>query len=107
MAITLEAIRLARRLAAQGLALYPDNVLLARRVEVLAPPRILETDRPPVPEISETATWVEQNASHYPGLWIAVLSTGLIATAPTRRELVEKIGEAVNRRDLIVVKVLE
>jgi hypothetical protein len=106
MALSLEAIHLARRLANLGHELHPDHVGLARIARIIAPPRVIDANRPPVKGISATMEWLAQHAGEYYGQWVAVQAGRLLGASASRKELVEALGELSDQSDILITRLV-
>ena len=102
--LELEIIPLARQLADQGHAQYPDDDRLERLARVLAPPRIVDHRVTPRPSLEETMNWVREHSAKYSGHWVAVNSGQLVGHATTRQTLVDAVGELATQRDTFIVR---
>ncbi|HXH12676.1 MAG TPA: DUF5678 domain-containing protein [Alphaproteobacteria bacterium] len=105
-ALALDAVETARELAQHGRKLFPDHERLRQVAAVLAPPKVLGT-RPSQPiGLDASQQWLKKHASRYKGQWVAVQSGTFLGSAPTLRELYERIGAEGKTAPTIVVKVL-
>ena len=87
LALAAGAHLLARNLATQGAGLYPDHLELQNMAHVLAPPRVVRDDLPPVPSLQADHAWLRTHADEYRGQWVALREGVLLAAAATVREL--------------------
>jgi hypothetical protein len=105
-ALALDAVETARELAQHGRKLFPDHERLRQVATVLAPPILLGT-RPSQPiGLDASQQWLKKHAMLYNGQWVAVRSGTFLGSAPTLRELYERIGAEGKTASVIVVKVL-
>lgn len=105
MALQLESLVVARELARLGHEKHPDNTSLASAAHVLAPPEIIERNRPPKRGLSASMAWFEKHANEYRGRWIAIQNGGLLGIGLTRRELVDKLGELATESNVLIVRI--
>ena len=82
---------LARKLADYGHRLYPPYEELAKMAHILAPPRAMRANLPPDPSVRANLEWMRTHAVEYRGQWVALKDGVLLATAPTARELKDKL----------------
>jgi len=87
LALAAGAHLLARKLAAQGAKLHPDHPELQKMSHILAPPRVVKVDLPPVSSARANLTWLRAHADEYKGQWVALRDGSLLATAATADEL--------------------
>jgi hypothetical protein len=57
------------------------------------PHRIIEKDRPPKTRLSESMRWLQENSKDYLHQWVALQGAELLASAPTRKELVAQVRD--------------
>jgi hypothetical protein len=105
MALSLEAIHLARRLADLGHELHPDHVGLARIARIIAPPRVIDANRPPVKGISATMEWLEHHAKDYRSQWVAVQAGEFLGAAASRKALVEELGDKTTEPNILITRI--
>ncbi|MBM4429742.1 MAG: hypothetical protein FJ026_05240 [Chloroflexi bacterium] len=91
LALAAGAHLLARNLAARGARLYPDHQELQKMAHILAPPRVVKADLPPVPSVQANLEWMRARAAEYCGRWVALKEGVLLASAPTARELRDQL----------------
>jgi hypothetical protein len=103
--LQLEALVIARELARLGHGKYPGNASLASAAHVLAPPKVIERNRPPKKGLSASMAWLEEHANEYRGYWIAVQNGGLLDAAATRSDLVDKLGELAIESNVLIVRI--
>lgn len=101
VALQLELIRVAYRLAETGHQLFPDDPTLATAAHVIAPPKIIATDVPPRPTLGPTMQWLRDHAHEYSGLWVALYNGELLGTAKKRAELVESLNMDLSTLDML------
>jgi hypothetical protein len=87
LALAAGAHLLARNLATQGARLYPTHLELEKMARVLAPPRVVRTDIPPVPSLRANQEWLRVHGDEYRGQWVALRDGVLMAAAATARQL--------------------
>jgi hypothetical protein len=105
-ALALDAVEIARELAQHARRLFPDHEPLRQVAAVLAPPVLLGT-RPSQPTgLDASQQWLKEHASQHKGQWVAVRSGTFLGSAPTLRELFERLGPEGKTAHTIVVKVL-
>jgi hypothetical protein len=86
-------IHLACRLATEWTQRYPSHRDLKEYARVLALPRVVNNNVPPVPSIRANYDWLKEHRQQYQGNWIG-LRDGMLAGVDTSLEnLVKKIGE--------------
>lgn len=91
LALAAGAHLLARDLAGRAHRLYPQHKEIAKMAQVLAPPRVTRTGLPPDPSGRANVEWMRNYASAYCRQWVALKDGVLIASAPTARELKERL----------------
>lgn len=101
VALQLELLRLAYRLAETGHQLFPDDQALATAAHVIAPPKIIATDVPAKPGLELSMRWLNENAKRYRGQWVAMKNGELMGQAATRQALVDALGEQTSIIDII------
>jgi len=105
MALQLDGIIIARELANRGHEKYPGNARLASAAHVLAPPRVIERNKPPKKGLSASMAWLGKHANEYRRCWVAVQNGDLLGTAATRSGLVEKLGELASESNVLIVRI--
>lgn len=83
--IELDRIDLARKWAAQGRALYPNDQSLTRWNRLLTPPAVRTVEITATTK-SEEVGWLEANAEHYRGNWVVVARSELLGFGKTLTE---------------------
>ncbi|MBZ0315057.1 MAG: hypothetical protein K8L91_01470 [Anaerolineae bacterium] len=101
VALQLELLRLAYRLAEMGHQLFPDDRELSAAARVLAPPKILSTDVPAKPGLELSMRWLNKNARDFRGRWVAMKNGEFMGQAATRQALVDALGEQASTIDII------
>jgi hypothetical protein len=102
LALAAGAHLVARHLAAQGARLYPDHPELQKMTHVLAPPRVVKANLPPVPSVRANQDWLRTHAGEYKGQWVALQDGALLAVAATASELKAHLE---NKDHILVTKV--
>jgi hypothetical protein len=87
LALAAGAHLLARNLATQGARLYPDHAELGKMARILAPPRVVRADLPPVPSLQANQDWLRAHSDGYRGQWVALRDGIFLAAAATARQL--------------------
>ena len=87
LALAAGAHRLARRLAVQGVERYPEHPVLQKMARILAPPRVVETEKPSTTSVRANQGWLRTHADRYKGQWVALRDGALLASAETAKEL--------------------
>ena len=77
----------ARELANKGAADYPEHEQLRKWAIMMAPPRIISTDRPPDPTMARNREWMRHSSGPYKGKWVAVYNGELVGAGDTVREI--------------------
>ena len=91
-ALQIGAHLVARQLAADGVARYPDSASLQKYARVLAPPNI--TRRAPAqPGVKADIDWFRAYRAEYWGQWVAVKNGELLAAAPSLQDLQSKVPD--------------
>ncbi len=101
VALQLELIRLAYRLAETGHQLFPEDPTLATAAHVIAPPKIIAVNVPPRPTLGPTMQWLRDHSHEYSGLWVALYNGELLGTAKKRAELVESLNIDLTSLDML------
>lgn len=86
--IELDRTDLARRWAAQGRALYPNDQSLTRWNRLLTPPAVRTVEITATTK-SEEVGWLEANAEHYRGNWVVVARSELLGFGKTLTEALQ------------------
>lgn len=107
MAFTLEAAKVAYKLAVLGHQQFPDSSWMKWAEHVFAPPRLLDKHVPPVPGLDDSTKWLQEHANEYRGMWVAVLDGTLVANAPSRKALFEELGDIGDNPHLVTARVLK
>ncbi len=102
LALAAGAHLFARKLAAEGVRLYPDYPELRKMARILAPPQVVNANLPPSPSLQANQTWLRIHANEYKGQWVALRDGSLVAIAPSARELREHLDST---EGLMVTKV--
>ncbi len=92
VALSHDAVRIARQLAARGQELEPDNEALQKWGRILAPAKAYVNDRPPRPDLGESMNWLSQHSPQYAGKWVALDNGELLAVADSHDALLEQLG---------------
>jgi hypothetical protein len=87
LALAAGAHLLARNLATQGSRLYPQHLELRKMAHVLAPPRVVNADIPPIPSVRANQAWLRDHADEYKGQWVALREGTFLAAGATAREV--------------------
>lgn len=87
---------LARRLSAEGHALFPADALLAQYAYILGPPKIIAAVPYTKQDWDANRRWLKQNGAHYRGQWVALNNGQLVGAAPSPKQLAEEIGDLSN-----------
>ncbi len=105
MALSLELVSFARRLAQQGYHLFPEHERLAYQSWVLEPPIVLSSPAARARELDKSVDWINKNATKYRGSWVAVHRGTLLGTAPTRLALHNQLTSAIDDPATLIYKV--
>jgi hypothetical protein len=105
MALALDEITLARRLAQLGHDLYRSNTKLERVIRVLAPAKVVDMNRPPKEDLSASIEWLQHHANEHRGMWIAVLGGNLVGAASSRQDLLAKLDAEIPRSDVLITRI--
>jgi hypothetical protein len=93
---------LARRLASEGGARYPQHAELGKYARVLAPPRVLQHHTPSTMSVRANKTWLQEHKTQYRGKWVALRSGELVGVAPSLDALLTQVGSTAG---LLLTKV--
>lgn len=93
LALKAGALLFARELSSEGVKRYPDHRELQKSARVLAQPKVIRSDLPPVPSVKANREWLKEHAKDYRGRWIALRNGELKEDANSFDELVEKVGD--------------
>jgi hypothetical protein len=92
LALQIGAHLVARQLAVDGAARYPDSASLQKYARVLAPPNI--TRRTPAqPGVKADIDWFRAHSAEYRGQWVAVKNGELLAAAPSLHDLQSQVPD--------------
>ncbi|MDY7079700.1 MAG: DUF5678 domain-containing protein [Chloroflexota bacterium] len=103
LALAAGAHLLARNLSSHGHRLHPHHGELAKMANILAPPRVMRSSLPPDPSGRANLEWMRDHSATYQGQWVALKDGALVASAPTARELKERLSTA---HDLFLTRVI-
>jgi hypothetical protein len=92
----------ARNLSTRGADRYPDHDELQKYARVLAPPKIIQRNLPPRPDLRANRDWLMRHGDLYRGQWVALRNGELLGSAPSLQTLVAKIGDT---KSILVTKV--
>jgi hypothetical protein len=84
----------ARNLATRGAERYPDYDELKKYARVLAPPKIIQRNLPPRPDLRANRDWLMRHGDLYRGQWVALRHGEFLGAAPSLQALTEKVGES-------------
>jgi len=104
MAITEDAIFLARQLTNRALQQFPEDRALLHYREVLAPPKVIGT-RPASHDFSKSMRWLSAHSHEYVGQWLALEDGVLLGTAKSRKALVEQLGSHAEADNVLLTRV--
>jgi hypothetical protein len=102
-----ENIDVARRLATIGLQSYPENEALQNYAKALAPPKLMQTGTNVGRDHSKSLKWLSINSGKYVGQWVALRDGVLICTAPSRKLLVEMLGNTAKDESILLSRIPE
>jgi len=105
MALGLDAVKIARKLATLGHELYPEDDYLKRAAYVLAPGQSVATTRPPRKEFAESMAWLRAHREAYRGLWLAIQEGQLLKSASSYETLMEALGDRATTLDVIITHI--
>ncbi len=105
LALELELPLIAFRLADNGHKVHPTNSYLERAARVLAPPKIVERNRPPQKGLSASMAWLRNHSEEYRGTWVAIQAGELIDFALSRKELISKIGDIAGDSGILIARI--
>ncbi len=87
-------IEKARALAPEYAARWPEHPALQRFALVLEPPTLLPSRRAvPKRSLEAERNWLRHHAHEYPGCWIAVYGSDLVAAARSVREVLAALDD--------------
>jgi hypothetical protein len=106
LALALDMTPLARELADQGSKTFPGDTRLQQALAVLSP--VVVSSRRPAQGLPLEASqkWLKEHAAQYKGQWVAVRGSTLLGSAPTLRELYQRIGLHEHTAHTVIVKVV-
>jgi hypothetical protein len=105
-ALALDMVQVARELAQEGRKLFPRDERIHRAAGVLSPPLFMRTQPVQITDFEVSQQWLNENSSHYRGLWVAVRAGTRLGSAPTLKELLQRIGTGGRTPNTLIVKVL-
>ena len=105
LALELELPLIASRLADIGHRTRPMNSYLERAARVLAPPKIVERNRPPQEGLSASMVWLQSHAREYRGTWVAIRAGELIDFASSRMELISRVGDVAGDSGVLITRI--
>jgi hypothetical protein len=105
LALSHEAVKLARRFAQRAQALYPDNEQIQRFARVLDSPKVIETNRAPRDDQAASMRWLHDHSAEYAGSWVALKNGILLGNATTRKELVEHLSSDANGTSVMITRI--
>jgi hypothetical protein len=89
LALSLELVTLAIKLAQQGRRLFPQDEQVQQAAQVLAPPVVREIESRPPDTLNISIDWLRHHANQYREQWVAVRDGKLLGAAPTLKKLAE------------------
>lgn len=102
LALAAGAHLVARKLAEQGVALYPFNADLKKAAYVLAPPKFVRRTQAD-PSVKANHDWLLMRSEPYRGKWVALQNGNLLSSAATWKSLMAQVGET---KGILLTKVL-
>jgi hypothetical protein len=100
LALAAGAPLMARHLANEGSARFPDNLELVKMSSLLAPPKVIGL-QPAEPTNAQNILWLKAHSEEYRGRWIALRGGELLASAETFHALTLQIGNPKNTGILV------
>ncbi len=101
IALSLDAVQIARELAALGHETHPEDDYLRRAAKVLAPPKVIGT-KPARKGLAESMNWLREHGEAYKNSWVAVEAGQFLGSAASRSALAQQIAPKDISRDVIV-----
>lgn len=95
-ALTAGALSTARELAAEGARRFPDDARLSRAAAVLARPVARQVERRRTGDARADRAWLARHHGEYRGLWVALRSGEVVASAKTLNDLVASLPSPPN-----------
>ncbi len=105
LALELGDVTLAAELSTRGRQQFPNNLVLQRAAQVLAPPKVMVSDQSPVEGLTASIEWFEQHAGEYKGHWVAIKHGKLIGTASSRQGLTLILDKHNPLTDILIAQV--
>jgi hypothetical protein len=93
LALAAGAHMAARHLAQEGAERYPAHAELQKYARLLAPPRVIQRNLPPRPDLRTNHDWMKRQGPAYRGQWVALRDGQLLATADTFDALAQKVSD--------------
>lgn len=100
-----DVIAIARQLTQHGQKLYPESDTLKRMGSVLLTPEVLNSDQPPVDNLSTSMIWLHNHSAEYAGKWVALEDGVLRGTALSRKVLVEQLGSIFDPASVLITRI--
>lgn len=86
-------VETARALSRSLAARFPENETIQWWARVIAPPRVIGTSPASGSGIALVKEWLKAHGAEYPGKWIALRGTELLAAEEDRRLLQDRLSE--------------
>lgn len=106
LALALDMTPLARELAHIGSKTFPGDTRIQQALAVLSPLAVSRMRLAQGPPLDASQKWLKEHASQYKGQWVAVHGSTLLGSAPTLRELYQRIGLHGQTAHTVIVKVV-
>ena len=104
LALEIGCHSIAADLADMGHALYPDDPALEQISKVLAPPKVIRRDIPPVKGVGTSMKWLKANSDQYKGEWVVMKNGQLLCHTASKEELPQILDNLDTLVDVIVTK---
>lgn len=105
-ALTLNMVKLARFLAAEGVRLYPNHAHFEQVARVIAPPVARVVPRRRNSTLRKSSDWLQKNSSPYRGKWVAVRDGKLLGASQNIEDILPLRGEGEDVLNTLIHRVL-
>lgn len=102
LALRVGAYLAARILSNEGAKQHPQHNGLRKYADILAPPKVTKSDRPPDPTLKANRDWLMAHTETFKGLWVALRNGELLGSATSLELLVAQLD---NTKDTLLTRV--
>jgi hypothetical protein len=92
----------ARAVAREMVVRWPEAAIAQQTARVLAPPRVISSNGPPVPSRDRERAWLKAHAHEHPGCWLAVYEDRLVGAHADFREVIRQVRESIGQAEAVL-----